>query len=260
MCSKFVNDGLMFDVSCLSKMSRSVVDNIQSTNHVDRCRRYDRVHSSNLFTLVVNCRSMRADSIRHSIGYGSLNCLLNFSNMRTFLEQLASNEHVNLVDLLTCFVRHYHIESSSTTIDCSKHFPMLLAIYRATLSNNDQHTLTCIFQYEQAGHSMRSALIWGDTAMKSSIKHALWQTSPIEQVLNLLDDRMVLKSIQYYPVTRRLRVSCRHDNEPYACSTHIFVRRQSSRLFMNKAITPMILPIYCPCSIIRSAQVKQVNR
>ncbi len=132
----------------------------------------------------------------------------NFLKHKNFLEQLSSSNRSILVDILSLFVSHYNSTQSTITIDCSKHFPMLLSIYNPTLSKNDQHTLACMYTYEKQGYSMKSAFIWGEAALKLySTKNILLQTSKLEQVMSLLNDRMMMKSILFYPVTRRLRVS-----------------------------------------------------
>jgi hypothetical protein len=58
---------------------------------------------------------------------------------------------------------------------------------------------------------MKSAFVWGEAALKlysttTDAKNILLQASKLEQVMRLLDDRMMMKSILFYPVTRRLRV------------------------------------------------------
>jgi hypothetical protein len=85
---------------------------------------------------------------------------------------------------------------------------MLLSIYNPTLSKNDQHTLACMYTYEKQGFSMRSAFVWGEAALKlyTDTTSILLQASKLEQVMSLLNDRMMKKSIEFYPVTRRLRV------------------------------------------------------
>ena len=129
-----------------------------------------------------------------------------------FLEQLSSSNRSILVDVLAVLVTHYKSTLPSVTIDCAKHYPMLLSTYSATLSKSDQHTLACMYAYEKSGYSMRWASVWGDAALKShsatkETKSVLFEASQLEQVMNLLDDRMMMKSILAYPVTRRLRVS-----------------------------------------------------
>ncbi|CAF0988647.1 unnamed protein product [Adineta ricciae] len=133
-----------------------------------------------------------------------------FLKHKNFLEQLSSSNRSLLMDTLSLFILHYDVNQSSVTIDCSKHFPMLLSIYNPTLSKNDQHTLACMHTYEKQGYSMQSAFVWGEAALKlysaaTDAKSVLLQASKLEQVMNLLDDRMMLKSILFYPVTRRLR-------------------------------------------------------
>jgi hypothetical protein len=88
---------------------------------------------------------------------------------------------------------------------------MLLSIYNPTLSKNDQHTLACMYTYEKQGFSMRSAFVWGEAALQlysttTDTKNVLLQASKLEQVMSLLNDRVMKKSIEFYPVTRRLRV------------------------------------------------------
>jgi hypothetical protein len=134
----------------------------------------------------------------------------NFLKHKNFLEQLSSSNRAILVDILSLFVLHYNSTESSIIIDCSKHFPMLLSIYNPTLSKNDQHTLSCMYTYEKQGYSMKSAFVWGEAALKlysttTDAKNILLQASKLEQVMSLLDDRMMMKSISFYPVTRRLR-------------------------------------------------------
>jgi hypothetical protein len=135
----------------------------------------------------------------------------NFLKHNNFLEQLSSTNRSFLVDILSFFVSHYNSTESSITIDCAKHFPMLLSSYHPTLSKNDQHTLACMYAYEKQGYSMKSAFVWGEAALKfysttANTKGVLLQASKLEQVMSLLDVRMMMKSILFYPVTRRLRV------------------------------------------------------
>ncbi|CAF2861111.1 unnamed protein product [Rotaria sp. Silwood2] len=87
---------------------------------------------------------------------------------------------------------------------------MLLSIYNPTLSKNDQHTLTCMYTYKKHGYSMKSAFVWGESALKLYItatdaNNILLQASKLEQIINLLDDKMMMRSILFYPVQRRLR-------------------------------------------------------
>ncbi|CAF3804636.1 unnamed protein product, partial [Adineta steineri] len=134
----------------------------------------------------------------------------NFLKHKNFLEQLSSLNCLILVDILSLFVSHYDSKQSSITIECSKHFPMLLSIYNPTLSKTNQHTLACMYTYEKHGYSMKSAFVWGEAALKlysttTDAKNVLLQASKLEQIMSLLDDRMMMKSILFYPVTRRLR-------------------------------------------------------
>ncbi|CAF3637003.1 unnamed protein product [Rotaria socialis] len=133
-----------------------------------------------------------------------------FLKHKSFLEQLSSLNGSILVDTIALFVSHYDSVQSKITIDCAKHFPMLLSIYNPTLSKNDQHTLACMYTYEKHGYSMKSAFVWGEAALKlysttTDAKSVLLQTSKLDQVMSLLDDKMMMKSILSYPVTRRLR-------------------------------------------------------
>jgi len=135
----------------------------------------------------------------------------NILKHKNFLEQLSSINRWILVDILSLFVSNYNSSQSSITIECVKHFPMLLSIYNPTLSKNNQHTLACMYTYEKHGYSMKSAFVWGEAALKfysttTDTKNILLQASKLEQVMSLLDDRMMMKSILFYPVTRRLRV------------------------------------------------------
>ena len=135
----------------------------------------------------------------------------NFLKHPNFLEQLSSDNRSSLMDILSLIVSHYQSTDSTITIECSKHFPMLLSIYHPTLSNNDQHTLECMHAYEKQGFSMKSAFVWGEAALElysttMEVKSVLLQASKLEQVMRLLDERMMSKSIAFYPVTRRLRV------------------------------------------------------
>ena len=168
----------------------------------------------------------------------------NFLKHKNFLEQLSSSNRSILVDILSLFVSHYNSTISSITIDCSKHFPMLLSIYNPTLSINDQHTLACMYTYEKQGYSMKSTFVWGEAALKfysrtKDTKSILLQESKLEQVMNLLDDKMMMKSISFYPVTRRLRVSLDLTNFK---KNFIFDKsfRQLNQKFMNKVIKFMI--------------------
>lgn len=164
--------------------------------------------------------------------------LLKHSN---FLEQLSSANRSILVDILSLFVAHYHPTESSITIECSKHFPMLLSTYHPTLSKNDQHTLACMYAYEKQGFLMQSAFVWGEAALKlystnTESRSVLFQTSKLEQVMSLLDERKMSKSVTFYPVTRRLRV--RFDWG--VCQEKICLFRRLNRRFMRKASKSMI--------------------
>lgn len=136
----------------------------------------------------------------------------NYLKHKNLLEQLSSSNRSILVDILSLFVSYYNSIESPISIDCSKHFPMLLSIYNPTLSIHDQHILSCMYNYEKHGYSMKSAFVWGEAALKlysttTDAKNILLEVSKLEQVMNLLDDKMMMKSILFYPVTRRLRVS-----------------------------------------------------
>jgi hypothetical protein len=65
-----------------------------------------------------------------------------------------------------------------------------------------------MYTYEKQGFSMRSAFVWGEAALKlyTDTTSILLQASKLQQVMSLLNDRMMKKSIEFYPVTRRLRV------------------------------------------------------
>ncbi|CAF4035038.1 unnamed protein product, partial [Rotaria sp. Silwood2] len=128
----------------------------------------------------------------------------NFLKHKNFLEQLSSLNRSSLVDIVSLFVSHYDSIQSSITIDCSKHFPMLLSIYNPTLSKNDQHTLACMYTYEKYGYPMKSAFVWGEAALKlysttTDAKNILLQASKLEQIMSLLNDKMMMKSILFYP-------------------------------------------------------------
>ncbi|CAF4179621.1 unnamed protein product, partial [Rotaria magnacalcarata] len=71
-------------------------------------------------------------------------------------------------------------------------------------------TLACMYTYEKHGYSMKSAFVWGEAALKlysttTDVKSVLSKASKLDQVMNLLDDKMMMKSILSYPVARRLR-------------------------------------------------------
>ena len=161
-----------------------------------------------------------------------------------FLAQLSSDHRAPLLDILAQFVSHYTSELSSVTIECAKHFPMLLSIYHPTLSNNDQHTLSCIYQYEKAGYSMRSTFIWGEAALNffsSTNTATIFQAAKLEPVINLLEERMMRQSILSYPVTRRLRV--RFFFVFFSFWYWIGSFRPSNPRSTSKAIRSTILPI-----------------
>lgn len=110
---------------------------------------------------------------------------------------VASNDRSIIVDLLSKFVSFNRTDDQ---IDCSKHIPMLLSIYSPTLSENNQHILACMHQYEKCGVSlMKSTFIWGQIENN--------QERQFETISKLLDEKLMKKSIQFFPVTRRLRVS-----------------------------------------------------
>lgn len=170
----------------------------------------------------------------------------NFLKHKNFLEQLSSSNRSVLVDILSLFVSHYDPSESSITIECSKHFPMLLSIYSPTLSKNDQHTLACMYTYEKRGYSMKSAFVWGEAALKlysttTDTKSILLQASKLEQVMNLLDDKMMMKSILCYPVKRRLRVSIKFIFNCF--QIELFPSRPLNHKYTKKEIIFMILLI-----------------
>ncbi len=114
---------------------------------------------------------------------------------------------------------------------------MLLSIYNPTLSKNDQHTLACMYTYEKQGYTMKSGFIWGEAALKlPSTKNILLQTSKFDQVMSLLNDRMMMKSILFYPVTRRLRVSLFFKMK----FNLLFLFRQLNQTYMKKVIKSII--------------------
>lgn len=133
---------------------------------------------------------------------------------------------------------------------------MLLAVYHPTLSEHDQHTLACMYHCEKAGHSMHSAFLWREAALEhysttTDTKAVLFQTSKLEQVLDLLDERMLSRSILFYLVTRRPRVSDRQRRS----SGEIRRFSVSSRKCTNKASRSTIRRISFPTSTIHSDQV-----
>jgi len=206
-----IDEWLISFEQCTSRLltqSKSEIDLYELTNHVLKYFKLFTTNSIHLLTsLVLFYVSRKSFDQKHLS-----KLFANFLKHKNFLEQLSSSNRSLLVDILSLFVSNYNSIESPITIECSKHFPMLLSIYNPTLSKNDQHTLACMYTYEKCGYSMKSAFVWGEAALKlysttTDAKSVLLQASKLEQVMNLLDDRMMMKSILFYPVTRRLRVS-----------------------------------------------------
>ena len=143
----------------------------------------EEVDFTNLFLILIKTFSLN-----------SLTLLLTLLNSNTykpkyFAKFLKTSEFVNftnqslLVDLMSRFVSFYE-RDSAVEIDCSKHLPFLLELYKPNLSLNSQHTLACLYQYEKSGFSMLNLQKFE---------------------LNLLDSKKMQLSIDFYPVNRRLR-------------------------------------------------------
>ncbi|CAF1511498.1 unnamed protein product, partial [Adineta steineri] len=185
---------------------KSEIDLYDLTKHLLKCFKIFTINSISLLKALIQFFVSQESFDQKHLS----KLFANFLKHKNFLEQLSSLNCLILVDILSLFVSHYDSKQSSITIECSKHFPMLLSIYNPTLSKTNQHTLACMYTYEKHGYSMKSAFVWGEAALKlysttTDAKNVLLQASKLEQIMSLLDDRMMMKSILFYPVTRRLR-------------------------------------------------------
>ncbi|CAF1319100.1 unnamed protein product, partial [Didymodactylos carnosus] len=133
---------------------------------------------------------------------------------QNFLEQIVENSikdnRRTLVDIMSFLIQHYNHEY--VQIDCEKHFQLFLTIYNGKLSLDDQHILNAMYTYEKYGYTMYDKykpFIWGEQALKfytlNRQKKTLWHTPNLATILALLEDNVMLNSILYYPVVRRLR-------------------------------------------------------
>ncbi|CAF4048709.1 unnamed protein product, partial [Rotaria sp. Silwood1] len=206
-----IDEWLISFEQCTNRLLTKTKSQIDLYNLINHLFKYFTIFTTNSINLLKTL--IQFFVCQQSIDQKHLSKLFaNILKHKNFLEQLSSLSNCSmLVDILCLFVSNYDSNQSSIIIDCSKHFPMLLSIYNPTLSKNNQHTLACMYTYEKYGYSMKSAFIWGEAALKlysttTDTKNILLQTSKLEQIMNLLDDKMMIKSILFYPVKRRLRI------------------------------------------------------
>lgn len=99
----------------------------------------------------------------------------------------------------------------------STHVPVLLAAYNATLSGTDRALLRLLMLYEKYGVDLSHCrpYFWGRQGANhysiwshsSKGSKALWQQPRPDQVLELLEVRMVLETISKFPMQSTLNVS-----------------------------------------------------
>ncbi|XP_027599978.2 nucleolar pre-ribosomal-associated protein 1 [Pipra filicauda] len=93
----------------------------------------------------------------------------------------------------------------------SSHLPVLLGAYGATLSAVDQKILLLLQLYEKNNQSLINSriLLWGPAAVEhhktcKSLGKSLWQQPSMEEILCLLDQEKMMKTILSFPQHRRL--------------------------------------------------------
>uniref|UniRef100_A0A8D2JBW5 URB1 ribosome biogenesis homolog n=1 Tax=Varanus komodoensis TaxID=61221 RepID=A0A8D2JBW5_VARKO len=93
----------------------------------------------------------------------------------------------------------------------SNHFAVLLGAYGATLSVSDQKILLLLKLYEKNGLSLVNfrILLWGPAAVEhhktcKSLGKSLWQQPSMEEILCLLDQEMMERTILHFPQHRHL--------------------------------------------------------
>ncbi|KAL8190588.1 UNVERIFIED_CONTAM: hypothetical protein K2H54_055923, partial [Gekko kuhli] len=129
------------------------------------------------------------------------------STMLRSREGADTNVHTReaLVDILLTLVKR------CPEVCESNHFAVLLGAYGATLSVVDQKILLLLKLYEKNGLSLVNfrILLWGPAAVEhhktcKSLGKSLWQQPSMEEILNLLDQEMVMKTILHFPQHRHL--------------------------------------------------------
>ncbi|XP_021404254.2 nucleolar pre-ribosomal-associated protein 1 isoform X1 [Lonchura striata] len=110
-----------------------------------------------------------------------------------------------LVDILLTAVK------LSPSLCESSHLPVLLGAYGATLSTVDQKILLLLQLYEKNNQSLINSriLLWGPAAVEhhktcKSLGKSLWQQPSMEEILCLLDQEKMMKTILSYPQHRQL--------------------------------------------------------
>ncbi|NXP74212.1 NPA1P protein, partial [Ramphastos sulfuratus] len=110
-----------------------------------------------------------------------------------------------LVDILLTVVK------LSPSLCESSHLAVLLGAYGATLSAVDQKILLLLQLYENNNQSLINSriLLWGPAAVEhhktcKSLGKSLWQQPSMEEILCLLDQEKMMKTILSFPQHRRL--------------------------------------------------------
>ncbi|XP_046504084.1 nucleolar pre-ribosomal-associated protein 1-like [Equus quagga] len=110
-----------------------------------------------------------------------------------------------LVDLMSVVVR------MCPSVCESSHFAVLLGAYGASLSVLDQKILLLLRAYEQNRLSLVDfrVLLWGPAAVEHhktcrSLGKSLWQQPSVGDILRLLDQDRMMKTILHFPQNRRL--------------------------------------------------------
>ncbi|XP_068000596.1 nucleolar pre-ribosomal-associated protein 1 isoform X2 [Melanerpes formicivorus] len=110
-----------------------------------------------------------------------------------------------LVDILLTVVK------LSPSLCESSHLAVLLGAYGATLSAADQKILLLLQLYEKNNQSLINSriLLWGPAAVEhhktcKSLGKSLWQQPSTEEILCLLDQEKMMKTILSFPQHRRL--------------------------------------------------------
>uniref|UniRef100_A0A8D2JBN9 URB1 ribosome biogenesis homolog n=1 Tax=Varanus komodoensis TaxID=61221 RepID=A0A8D2JBN9_VARKO len=126
------------------------------------------------------------------------------STMLKSQEENDLNVHA-LVDVLLTLVK------GCPAVCESNHFAVLLGAYGATLSVSDQKILLLLKLYEKNGLSLVNfrILLWGPAAVEhhktcKSLGKSLWQQPSMEEILCLLDQEMMERTILHFPQHRHL--------------------------------------------------------
>uniref|UniRef100_A0A8D2JI19 URB1 ribosome biogenesis homolog n=1 Tax=Varanus komodoensis TaxID=61221 RepID=A0A8D2JI19_VARKO len=129
------------------------------------------------------------------------------STMLKSQEENDLNVHAReaLVDVLLTLVK------GCPAVCESNHFAVLLGAYGATLSVSDQKILLLLKLYEKNGLSLVNfrILLWGPAAVEhhktcKSLGKSLWQQPSMEEILCLLDQEMMERTILHFPQHRHL--------------------------------------------------------